>query len=280
MVALAVLVTQIASDSANGKTDARLDAGLRTATNLFDEDRPTRGAGRDASPHEIGSRRPAMAAIRTGNAADVLSLARDLREPRRDRVRLDHRLVGRRAVAGRLAARSRPPRSTWSAPDGSAGRHDHGLDHARATPTSRRSRRPPARRRRCSARGPGRRRAADRRRRPAVPRAARPRTWSAATSSSGRGDRAARRRAGAGGALRPGRRRGLLRLAAERRDRAGRVLRASRCWRRSRSSSARCRATCGRCSAPRSRSATATSPSGCRSAAATRWRGWRASSTR
>jgi two-component system, cell cycle response regulator len=36
MVAVAVLVSEIASDSASGKTDARLDAGLRTAINLYE----------------------------------------------------------------------------------------------------------------------------------------------------------------------------------------------------------------------------------------------------
>ena len=54
MVALAVLVTQIASDSANGKTDARLDAGLRTATNLYDQARADSGQVANASP----ARRP------------------------------------------------------------------------------------------------------------------------------------------------------------------------------------------------------------------------------
>ena len=43
MVALAVLVTQVATDSAEGKTDARLDAGLQTATNLFDRARADSG---------------------------------------------------------------------------------------------------------------------------------------------------------------------------------------------------------------------------------------------
>ena len=37
MVALAVLVSQIAADSESGKVDARLSAGLRTATNVFKE---------------------------------------------------------------------------------------------------------------------------------------------------------------------------------------------------------------------------------------------------
>jgi hypothetical protein len=37
MIALAVLVSQIATDSASGKTDARLDTGLPTAANLYDE---------------------------------------------------------------------------------------------------------------------------------------------------------------------------------------------------------------------------------------------------
>jgi HAMP domain-containing protein len=37
MVALAVLVSQIAADSESGKVDARLSAGLRTATNVYEQ---------------------------------------------------------------------------------------------------------------------------------------------------------------------------------------------------------------------------------------------------
>ncbi len=76
MIALAVLVTQIASDSANGKTDARLDAGLQTATNLFDQDRADSGRVANGLAHETAADDPSMTAIRDANAADVLNLAR------------------------------------------------------------------------------------------------------------------------------------------------------------------------------------------------------------
>ena len=76
MVALAVLVTQIASDSADGKTDARLDAGLRTATNLLDQDRADSGRAANDLAQETAADDPSMTAIRDGNAADVLNLAR------------------------------------------------------------------------------------------------------------------------------------------------------------------------------------------------------------
>src|SRR6185436_19653886 len=76
MIALAVLVTQIASDSANGKTDARLDAGLRTATNLFDQDRADSGRVANDLARETAADDASMTAIRDGNAADVLNLTR------------------------------------------------------------------------------------------------------------------------------------------------------------------------------------------------------------
>jgi diguanylate cyclase (GGDEF)-like protein len=76
MVALAVLVTQIASDSANGKTDARLDAGVRTATNLYDEARADSGRVANDLARETADDPESIAAIRAGAVGDVVSLAR------------------------------------------------------------------------------------------------------------------------------------------------------------------------------------------------------------
>jgi diguanylate cyclase (GGDEF)-like protein len=76
MVALAVLVTQIASDSADGKTDARLDAGLRTATNLYDQARADSGRVANQLARETAADPESIAAIREGTVGDVLNLAR------------------------------------------------------------------------------------------------------------------------------------------------------------------------------------------------------------
>jgi diguanylate cyclase (GGDEF)-like protein len=77
MVALAVLVTQIASDSANGKTDARLDAGLRTATNLYDAAATDSGRVANKLARETANDLASIAAIRDGAVDDVLTLARE-----------------------------------------------------------------------------------------------------------------------------------------------------------------------------------------------------------
>ena len=76
MVALAVLVTQISSDSANGKTDARLDAGVRTATNLYDDARADSGRVANDLARETADDAESIAAIRAGAVGDVMSLAR------------------------------------------------------------------------------------------------------------------------------------------------------------------------------------------------------------
>ena len=76
MVALAVLVTQISSDSANGKTDARLDAGVRTATNLYDQARADSGRVANDLARETADDPESIAAIRAGAVGDVVSLAR------------------------------------------------------------------------------------------------------------------------------------------------------------------------------------------------------------
>ncbi len=76
MVALAVLVTQVATDSAEGKTDARLDAGLQTATNLFDRARADSGRAANELAQRTADDPAALEAIREGDVGAVLDLAR------------------------------------------------------------------------------------------------------------------------------------------------------------------------------------------------------------
>ena len=75
MIALAILVSQIADDSASGKTDARLDAGLRTAANLYDEAQRDAARAAHSVGAEIADDPQAAAALASGPAA-VESLAR------------------------------------------------------------------------------------------------------------------------------------------------------------------------------------------------------------
>jgi diguanylate cyclase (GGDEF)-like protein len=77
MIAVAILVSQIASDSASGKTDARLDAGLRTATNLYDEAQANAGRAARAVASEIAADPEGTAALDSGSEAAADSLARD-----------------------------------------------------------------------------------------------------------------------------------------------------------------------------------------------------------
>ena len=89
--------------------------GCSTATNLFDQDRADSGRVANGLARETAADDPSMNAIRDGNAADVLNLWRGRTRAPRDQLRLDHRLVRPRDGRRRLAARSPPPRSTWSA---------------------------------------------------------------------------------------------------------------------------------------------------------------------
>jgi diguanylate cyclase (GGDEF)-like protein len=77
MVALAVLVSQIASDSESGKADARLSAGLRTATTVYEDaqQNSTRAARRVAA--EIAADPDAVAALRGGDEDELRALARE-----------------------------------------------------------------------------------------------------------------------------------------------------------------------------------------------------------
>ena len=75
MLALAVLVSEIAADSADGKADARLDSGLRTATSLFDE---AQGAARPAAKRaavQIDGDAAALATLHAGDPGRLEDLA-------------------------------------------------------------------------------------------------------------------------------------------------------------------------------------------------------------
>jgi diguanylate cyclase (GGDEF)-like protein len=76
MVALAVLVSQIASDSESGKANARLSAELGTATTVYEQAQADsrRVAGEIAA--RIAADPTATATLRSGNRADLKALAR------------------------------------------------------------------------------------------------------------------------------------------------------------------------------------------------------------
>ncbi len=79
MIALAVLVSQIASDSANGKTDARISAGLSTATNLFDVEQSAAEVAARKAATEIAAAPSSAAALDQGDTDALTELARTLR---------------------------------------------------------------------------------------------------------------------------------------------------------------------------------------------------------
>jgi diguanylate cyclase (GGDEF)-like protein len=78
MVALAVLVSEIAADSADGKADARLDVALRTATSLYEDAQADsrREAKRIAAG--IAVDQAATAALEAGSRSEVRAIARAL----------------------------------------------------------------------------------------------------------------------------------------------------------------------------------------------------------
>ena len=78
MVTLAILVSQIASDSATGKADARLSTGLQTATNLYGEaqDDAQRAAAKLAQ--QAGADTSTVAALKSGDRDALAAAAADL----------------------------------------------------------------------------------------------------------------------------------------------------------------------------------------------------------
>ena len=223
MVALAVLVTQISSDSANGKTDARLDAGVRTATNLYDEARADSGRVANDLARETADDPESIAAIRAGAVGDVVSLARIYA----DRDGISYVSIvdseGHETVAGD----SRPVATA------EVDLVDDQGDQVGTITTSTTTRDQLLREiesttgEEAALLGPRGPVSGHRRRRGGRPAAERRGAGPAARrrGGAGCGDRPAGRRAGEGGPVRTDRRRGLPRLATERRDRADRLLR-------------------------------------------------------
>jgi diguanylate cyclase (GGDEF)-like protein len=76
MIALAVLVSQIASDSESGKADARLSSGLHTATTVYETAQAdsTRDARRIASA--IAADPQAVEVMRSGSSTELVDLVR------------------------------------------------------------------------------------------------------------------------------------------------------------------------------------------------------------
>jgi diguanylate cyclase (GGDEF)-like protein len=78
MAALAVVVSQIASDSANGKTDAHLDGGLRAASTLYQRAQDESQAAAGVAAHGIAAQPSEIAALENGAASDLKVIAKSL----------------------------------------------------------------------------------------------------------------------------------------------------------------------------------------------------------
>ncbi len=78
MAALAVVVAQVASDSADGKTDARLDGGLRAATTLFDAAQQQSRQAATKTARGLVDDPGAMAALTDGSAAALKPVAESI----------------------------------------------------------------------------------------------------------------------------------------------------------------------------------------------------------
>ena len=79
MVALAVLVSQIAGDSSTGKADARLQAGLQTATNVYDQAQATSLETARRIADRVNADPAAIAALENGDEIQLAALARGYR---------------------------------------------------------------------------------------------------------------------------------------------------------------------------------------------------------
>ncbi len=79
MVALAVLVSQIAGDSSTGKADARLQAGLQTATNVYDQAQTASLAAARRIADRVNADPAAIAALESGDQVQLAALARGYR---------------------------------------------------------------------------------------------------------------------------------------------------------------------------------------------------------
>ena len=131
MVTLAILVSQVAGDSATGKADARLSAGLQTATNLYDEAQADSRRAAAKLAAEAGADPAAVAALESGARPRSQALA--------GRSRRREPGVAAVAIEGANGARGRGGRVR-------AGRR--GLGRSDRRRTARSSARSPRRRRR------------------------------------------------------------------------------------------------------------------------------------
>ena len=133
MIAVAVLVTQVTTQSRNGKADARLAAGLGTALTVYRDDMAQARRATSALGHD-----PALgAALQTGDSAQVAAAARSASRSRgcaRSSCAMRAEVSWRRSVvrpwwrptASTFAGPRAPSARSWSRP-------------RRPTPTSRRS---------------------------------------------------------------------------------------------------------------------------------------------
>ena len=78
MAALAVVVAQIAADSADGKTDARLDGGLRAATTLYQRAQDEARTAAQGAARSLAAQPSEMAALDTGAGSELKVIARSL----------------------------------------------------------------------------------------------------------------------------------------------------------------------------------------------------------
>jgi diguanylate cyclase (GGDEF)-like protein len=78
MVALAILVSQIASDSETGKTDARLSAGLRTASNLYADAQGDAQTAAAEVAAEAGAAPSTVTALHSRDPDAIQALAEEL----------------------------------------------------------------------------------------------------------------------------------------------------------------------------------------------------------
>jgi diguanylate cyclase (GGDEF)-like protein len=77
MIALAVLVSQVASDSESGKADARLGAGLHTATTVYESAQADSHRTANQIASELANDPAAVETLTSGSGAELRALARE-----------------------------------------------------------------------------------------------------------------------------------------------------------------------------------------------------------
>ncbi len=104
MVTLAVLVSQVATDSANGKADARLDTGLNAATGLYEQAQGEARAAAKRIADEIAADADAAAVLEHGATSEIEALANDYLDSGVATIRLTNAAGDRVAAGGRPIA--------------------------------------------------------------------------------------------------------------------------------------------------------------------------------